>query len=282
MVKKGLGKGLGALIEQNALDIQGSESEIDINRIDVCVTQPRKNFNNEKLSELADSIKSYGIIQPLVLKPENGRFTIIAGERRYRAARLAGLKTVPAIVKDVDSRQLLELSIIENIQREDLNPIEEAQAIEMLLREYQLTQEQLSERIGKSRSALANSMRLLSLPEIALQYVVTGELSAGHARALLALKEKELIEAAAEYVIAKGLSVRETEEYVKKLLTPPRPAQVKPVKSPEYADAEEQMSRSLSTKVNISGNDRRGRIVIDYFSKEQLDALYDFLVSADL
>jgi len=272
MVKKGLGKGLGALIEQNALDVQESESEIDI----------RKNFNNEKLSELADSIKSYGIIQPLILKPENGRFTIIAGERRYRAARLAGLKAVPAIIKDVDSRQLLELSIIENIQREDLNPIEEAQAIELLMREYQLTQEQLSERIGKSRSALANSMRLLALPPSVLQYVVTGELSAGHARALLALKEKDLLEAAAEHVIAKALSVRETEEYVKKLHAPPKPAQGKPQKPAEYTDAEEKMSRSLATKVNISGSDRRGKIVIDYFSSEQLDALFDFLVSANL
>lgn len=154
-MKKGLGKGLGALLEQNASpELINRASEIEVGLIDVCTTQPRKNFDAEKLQELAESIKIHGVIQPLVLKPEGGRYTIIAGERRFRAAKIAGLKTVPATIKDVDPRQLLELSIIENIQREDLNPIEEAQAIDVLMKEYHLTQEELSARIGKSRSAL--------------------------------------------------------------------------------------------------------------------------------
>lgn len=278
-MKKGLGKGLGALLEQNAAPELNTASEIDVGLIDVCTTQPRKSFDAEKLEELAESIKIHGVIQPLVLKPEQGRYTIIAGERRFRASRIAGLKTVPAIIKDVDPKQLLELSIIENIQREDLNPIEEAQAIHVLMKEYHLTQEELSARIGKSRSAIANTIRLLALPKKCREWVEQGLLSAGHARALLAIQDKKAMAQAAEYIIEKGFSVRETEEYVKRLQKGAAEKRIKE-KAPEVLQAEETLGDRLGTRVSITGGNKRGKISIEYFSQEQLNQLYDFLNTA--
>ena len=218
MAKRALGKGLGALIdiqEETKSEQEEVHNAIPIYLIDINQKQPRKKFDEEKMQELADSIKQHGIIQPLVLKPENGRYLIIAGERRYRAARMAGLKQVPAVLKEVSEQELLQLSIIENIQREDLNSLEEAEGIADLMREFSLSQEKVAEILGRSRSAVANSLRLLNLPEKVKNDLVNGRLSAGHARSLLAIKDKQLQEKTAKYIIEKQMSVRETENYIK-------------------------------------------------------------------
>ena len=211
--KKGLGRGLSALMGEENIEASANSSGeimISVSKIDVCANQPRKYFDEEKLSELASSIKQHGIIQPLVLKKNGDRYTIIAGERRFRASRLAGLKEVPAIIKDFDDKKILEVSIIENIQREDLNPIEEAQAIQMLMKEYNFTQESVADRLGRSRPAIANTLRLLNLPKFAQEYVISGQISAGHARAMVPLKNNALVTQAIDTVIAKGLSVIQT------------------------------------------------------------------------
>ena len=227
MAKKALGKGLGALMGMEDASAEAEKQparEVDIQKIDINKEQPRKYFDEEKMQDLADSIRQHGVIQPLVVKPEaNGRYTIIAGERRYRAARMVGLKQVPVVTKEVTDRELLQISMIENIQREDLNPLEEAQGIAALMEQFSLTQEEAAEILGRSRSAVANSLRLLNLPESVKKRIIAAELSAGHARALLAIKDRTLLEKAAAYVVEKQFSVRETESYVKRLLTE-RPA----------------------------------------------------------
>ena len=277
MKAKGLGRGLDALLGGvETLEEPAAEQEIAINRIDAAKGQPRKHFDEESLQELANSIRQHGVIQPLILKKEGERYTIVAGERRYRAARLAGLRQVPAIVKEYDARQGLEVSIIENIQREDLNPIEEAEAIALLMREYSLSQEQVAERLGRSRSAVANSLRLTGLPRQVAQMVVAGTLSAGHARTLLPIRDGEAMLAAALEVVRRGLSVRETEKYVKALLAQPVEKQARTA-DPDVRRAEEQLSKSLDTRVRIRGSRERGKITLEYFSAEQLDALYAFL-----
>ena len=280
MAKKALGKGLGALMGMEDASAEAEKQparEVDIQKIDINKEQPRKHFDEEKMQDLADSIRQHGVIQPLVVKPEaNGRYTIIAGERRYRAARMVGLKQVPVVTKEVTDRELLQISMIENIQREDLNPLEEAQGIAALMEQFSLTQEEAAEILGRSRSAVANSLRLLNLPESVKKRIVAAELSAGHARALLAIKDRTLLEKAAAYVVEKQFSVRETESYVKRLLTE-RPRPVKKPQTPEFEAAEREIGEILETKVHFNGNDRRGRIVIEYFSKEQLYTLYEYL-----
>ena len=278
MKAKGLGRGLGALLgdaEATIIENPKESLEIEVSRIDVCKSQPRKNFDEEKLNELAASIKRHGVIQPLILNKKGSRYQIIAGERRYRAARIAGLKTVPAIVKDMEAGEVLQISIIENIQRENLNPMEEAMAISMLMKEYGFTQEKVAEALGRSRSAVANTLRLLVLPKSVAEMVEAGTLSAGHARTLIPLKDKKLLEAAAREVAEQDMSVRETEEYVKKLLAP-----AKPRKNPEFARAEKELSEAMETKIRLSGSRERGKLIIEYFSAEQLDGLYDFLMQA--
>ncbi|MBQ9942364.1 MAG: ParB/RepB/Spo0J family partition protein [Christensenellaceae bacterium] len=284
MKAKGLGKGLGALIgdaQTAIIEDPRAATEIDVNRIDVCKTQPRKNFDPEKLKELAASIKKYGVIQPLVVNKTGDRYTIIAGERRYRASRLAGLKKVPVIVKDMEAKDVLQVSIIENIQREDLNPMEEAMAISMLMEQYGFTQEKVAEGIGKSRSAVANALRLLSLPKKVTALVEDGTLSAGHARPLIALKDEESICKAAAVVAERGMSVRETEQYVKAILEDrPKVQKKEKPRDPDMALAERQLADALETKISLTGNGKKGKIVIEYFSKEQLDAIYSFLMQA--
>ena len=271
--KKGLGRGLSALMGEENMEASANgsgEIMISVSKIDVCANQPRKYFDEEKLSELASSIKQHGIIQPLVLKKNGDRYTIIAGERRFRASRLAGLKEVPAIIK---------VSIIENIQREDLNPIEEAQAIQMLMKEYNFTQESVADRLGRSRPAIANTLRLLNLPKFAQEYVISGQISAGHARAMVPLKNNALVTQAIDTVIAKGLSVRQTEEFVKKLSMPKKDR--KDYDTAAYNPfmyAEEELSRALETNVKIRGNDDKGKILIEYNSKEQLEGLYEAII----
>lgn len=221
MAKRGLGRGLGALLgEESKQELNASPAEqkstvheVDILKLDRYLDQPRKTFDDEKLNELSESIKTHGIIQPIVVREKGGRFMIIAGERRFRAARKAGLKTVPIVIKDIDDDELLEIALIENIQREDLNAIEQAEAINQLMQEHEMTQEKVAERIGKSRSAVANSLRLLTLDKEVMQAVRTGELSAGHARTLVVLpkeKQRELCKKA----IKEGLSVRAMESLV--------------------------------------------------------------------
>lgn len=280
MAKKALGKGLGALMGMEDASAEAEKQparEVDIQKIDINKEQPRKHFDEGKMRDLADSIRQHGVIQPLVVKPEaNGRYTIIAGERRYRAARMVGLKQVPVVTKEVTDRELLQISMIENIQREDLNPLEEAQGIAALMEQFSLTQEEAAEILGRSRSAVANSLRLLNLPESVKKRIVAAELSAGHARALLAIKDRTLLEKAAAYVVEKQFSVRETESYVKRLLTE-RPRPQKKPQTPEFEAAEREIGEILETKVHFNGSDRRGRIVIEYFSKEQLYTLYEYL-----
>ena len=280
MAKKALGKGLGALMGMEDASAEAEKQparEVDIQKIDINKEQPRKHFDEEKMQDLADSIRQHGVIQPLVVKPEaHGRYTIIAGERRYRAARMVGLKQVPVVTKEVTDRELLQISMIENIQREDLNPLEEAQGIAALMEQFSLTQEEAAEILGRSRSAVANSLRLLNLPESVKKRIVAAELSAGHARALLAIKDRTLLEKAAAYVVEKQFSVRETESYVKRLLTE-RPRPQKKPQTPEFEAAEREIGEILETKVHFNGSDRRGRIVIEYFSKEQLYTLYEYL-----
>ena len=278
-----LGKGLGALLGDEAMDFSPSTAashaavtEIPVNEIDRYTKQPRKIFDEEKLKELAESIKTHGIVQPIVVKENAGRYTIIAGERRYRAARIAGLATVPVVIKNLNDRELMEVSLVENLQREDLNPLEEAEAIRLLMEEYELTQERVSERISRSRSAVANILRLLTLPEPVKQLIYDNLLSSGHARTLVSLPEDAQKIRLASEIVTRNLSVREAEKLVQKLNEPARKPTVKSV-IPEFQTAEENLSRSMGTKVKIAGDDKKGKFIIDYYSAEQMESIYEFL-----
>lgn len=275
MKQQRLGKGLGALIADDT-GSKDSVLEIDVNNIDPNLDQPRKTFDNEKLNELAQSIKTYGVVQPIIVQKSGNRYTIIAGERRYRASRLAGLTNVPVVVKEYTKREYMEVSLVENLQREDLNPIEEAQAMKLLMNEHHLTQEELSSRLAKSRSAVANTLRLLNLPDKVMQMVAGGQLSSGHARTLIALdSDKEKIKMA-DTIVNLGLSVRATEAMINKAKNKKEP-KIKIVVPPEIKAAEKQMSTSLETKVKIQGDLEKGKITISYYNADQLQSLYDYL-----
>lgn len=290
-MKKGLGRGLGSLFgdfedesSENKKEVEvkveqvivNEPKEIEIGLIDRNPDQPRKNFDDEALEELASSIKNYGVIQPIIVKEVDGRYVIIAGERRWRASRIAGLKTVPCVVKNYTEQEVSEIAIIENLQREDLNPIESAKAIKSLISQYNLTQDEVADKIGKSRPAVANTLRLLLLPEQIIALVESNKLTAGHARALLAVenpvKQKEL----ALQIVEQGLTVRDIENIIKHLNKPKTEVVVKE-KSLELKDFEERIKRVFSTKVSIKGNESKGKIVIDYYSKDDLDRIYDIL-----
>ena len=240
--------------------------------------QPRKNFDKSALLELSESIKTHGIIQPIVVTKSANRYMIIAGERRYRASKLANLTTIPAIIKDYDDRKIKEIAIIENLQRENLNPIEAASAMKKLMEEYSLTQEELSERLGKSRSSIANTLRLLTLTAPVIKLVEEGKLSQGHARALVTLPKREQ-EKLAIKVIDKGLSVREVEKAVKKILDPEsqKPQKPRPSRSVELKNMIERMQRVFGTKISAIGNDNKGRIYLDYFTRDDLDRFSELL-----
>jgi len=281
-MKKGLGKGLAALLpEDSDLKIieknennQNEIIEIKINQIEPNKNQPRKNFDDEKLLNLAESIKSNGIIQPIIVKKENEIYRIIAGERRWRAARLAGLTHVPVIIKDMSDKKLLETALIENIQREDLNPIEEAEAYEKLINEYNMTQEQLSQIIGKSRPAITNTLRLLNLDDKIKSYIISGEITSGHARALVALQDKEMQLKIAEEIIKNDLSVRDTEKLVKKLMSEKKTVRkTKNDLQEEYINIEDRLKHILGTKVRLMHGKNKGKILIEYYSDEELDRL---------
>lgn len=277
MKQQRLGKGLGALITDESTSTE-NVFEIDVNSIDPNMDQPRKNFDSEKLKELSESIKTYGIVQPIIVQKQGNRYIIIAGERRYRASRMAGISTVPVVVKDYTKREFMEVSLVENLQREDLNPIEEAQAMKLLMDEHSLTQEVLSSRLAKSRSAVANTLRLLSLPEQIRDMVAVASLSSGHARALVALGSDEEKLRLAQIIINLGLSVRATEAMINKVKnqdnTKPKE---KTVTAPEIIAAEQQLSGTLETKVKIIGNLDKGKISISYYNAAQLQSIYDFL-----
>ena len=287
---KGLGKGLDSMIppvkakpKVEVKENVSHETLISINEIEPNRLQPRKVFNEDALHELAESIKQYGIIQPLVVQKKDDFYEIIAGERRWRAARLAGLKKVPVIVKEYSEQESVEISIIENIQREDLNPIEEALAYQRLISEFHLKQDEVAERVSKSRTAVTNSMRLLKLSDKVQEMLIEDIISAGHARALIPIEDTELQINTAMKILDEHLSVRETEKLVKKLLTEKPTAKEKKEKSENefiYRDLEEKMKTIIGTKVSIDRKSNgKGKISIEYYSEEELERITDLLMA---
>lgn len=280
----GLGRGLGALLGDDVLKAESTGSlYLPISQVESCSSQPRKHFDEASLAELADSIREHGIIQPLtVRKLASGYYQIIAGERRWRAARLAGLQEVPVIVMEADDRKAAELAMIENLQREDLNPIEEANGYKVLMSEYGLTQEEVAQRVGKSRPAVANALRLLTLPDPVHLLLEEGKLSAGHARAILAVPSGELQKKLAQKVIAEELSVRQTEALTKRLAAEPREAaEPKSAAGPDLSiylrEAEKTLATRFGRKVHIINGRKKGKIELEYYNPEDLNTLLELL-----
>jgi len=281
--KGGLGKGLGALLPDT--DVTAGLSEVPTRAIAPNPRQPRTHLDETALRELADSIREYGLIQPLVVvrSGENG-YTLIAGERRWRAAQLIGLESVPVVVKDVAPQQMLELALVENVQRADLNPLEEASAYRQLVDEFGLTQDQVSQRVGKSRVAIANTLRLLRLPESIQKRLADGSLTEGHARALLQLNDTTHMQRLVSQIMAGGLSVRQVEELVRRLNTHKPPAKKRRAGDSQSANTralEDRMRRALGTKVNLYRSSRGGKVVIHYYSEDELDAIYRRITQED-
>ncbi len=284
MQRKALGKGIGALFtvppgkESYPVDRSGEVIEVALERIHPNPYQPRRHFDEGELSELADSLREKGIIQPLLVRSDGNDYELIAGERRLRAAQRAGLTRVPVVVREASGKELLELALVENLQRQDLNPVEAARAYRQLVEEFGLTQEEVAKRVGKERSSVTNSLRLLTLPETVQHELVSGRLSYGHAKVLLSIKDPALIQQTAQQVIQRGLSVRQTEELLqsKKGSVSRR---VKGGRKAELVELEEKLVHHLGTKVRVEGQPARGRIVIDYYSAEELDRLLETLLS---
>lgn len=279
--KFALGKGLSALIpdEVENLEYNTSNTLISINMIKSDVDQPRKSFDSEKIAELTESIKTHGIIQPLILrKKSENQYIIVAGERRWRAAKLAGLKEVPAIIMELTDKDVLEISLIENIQRQDLNPIEEALAYRKLISEFKITQEELSKRIGKSRVAIANTIRLTNLDNRVQQYLIDGIITEGHGRALLAVSNEELQYELAQQVIDDKLSVRELERIIKRISEEKKNENNNKLElNPYYKELKNQLQNYFGTKVNISNKKNRGKIEIEYYSEDDLQRILDII-----
>ena len=289
MAARGLGKGLDALIPAGDKKItkeentKGAETVVKITKVEPNRSQPRKNFDEDALQELADSIKQFGLLQPILVQDKGEYYEIIAGERRWRAAKLAGLKEVPVIIRNYSSQEIVEISLIENIQREDLNPIEEAQAYKRLLTEFNLKQDEVAERVSKSRTAVTNSMRLLKLCDGVQQMIIDDMLSTGHARALIPIEDPELQLQLAQRIFDEKLSVREVEKLVKSIL---KPAEEKP-KNEEipqslmyiYQNIENKLKDKLSRKVAISpkGKNGSGKIEIEFYSNDDLEKLIEIL-----
>lgn len=294
MAKRGLGKGLDTLISAEAVkpmmkeETGQAETLVKITKVEPNREQPRKTFDEDTLQELADSIKQFGLLQPILVQDRKDYFEIIAGERRWRAAKLAGLKEVPVIVKNYTEQEIMEISLIENIQREDLNPIEEALAYKRLLEEFHLKQDELAERVSKSRTTITNSMRLLRLCEYVQQMVIDGKLTTGHARALISIEDEEQQKQLAERIFDEKLSVREVEKIVKGILNP---VEKKPQEEviPQsiqyiYEDIEKKLEEKLSRKVEINakGKGGSGRIEIEFYSNDDLDRLIDALSNMNI
>lgn len=295
MAARGLGKGLDSLIPNAVGEAKskketkeavkeekgGQETVVKITMVEPNRKQPRKNFDEDALQELSDSIKQFGLIQPILVQDRKDHYEIIAGERRWRAAKMAGLKEVPVIIRDYTEREIMEISLIENIQREDLNPIEEAQAYKRLLEEFHLKQDEVAERVSKSRAAVTNSMRLLKLSDEVQQMLIDDMISTGHARALLAIENPEEQYTVAQKIFDEKLSVRDVEKLVKNLHKPVKPAK----KSAEdktmeaiYLDIEEKLKQRLSTKVTVtSKGEGAGKIEIEFYNHEDLDRLMDLM-----
>lgn len=276
-----LGKGIGALLTSASQDGNRKYFLCPIEDLRPHHKQPRKSFNDNKLRELADSIREKGIIQPLVVRRGEDHYQIIAGERRWRAAQKAGLKEVPVVIQDVTEDWALEMALIENIQREDLNPIEEAEAYRNLVEDFDLTQDEVSKRVGKDRSTITNSLRLLRLPGKVREDVMSGRLSMGHARSLLGLEDEDDILEARSQVVAKKLSVRETESLIKKIKSfglshKPKP-KAKQELPPEVADLENRLKQAIGTQVRFLPKGKGGKIEIAYYSPEDLDRLLNIL-----
>ncbi len=279
--KKGLGTGLDILFGEStrAEEEHGSIKQLPIAKVEPRENQPRTLFDEEALAELAESIREYGLIQPVtVRKLDSGYYQLIAGERRWRAARMAGLNEIPARIIEADDRLATELALVENLQREDLNPVEEAQGYRTLMEEYGLTQDEAAQRVGKSRPAVANALRLLSLAPEVLQFVEQGLLSAGHARALVPVKPEELQIDAARQVMKNGLSVRRTEELAKRLMKPPRLTQDEVGIRVDYAaEVTRRLERVLGRRVLLSENGKKGRIVLEYYGADDRERLIEAL-----
>lgn len=298
MVKrKGLGKGLDSLIpEKNtsqsaqpekskkadtAEKAGTGEQMMKISLVEPNREQPRRNFEEDALLELADSIKQYGVLQPLIVRKRDDYYEIIAGERRWRAAKLAGVKEVPVIIKDYNQQEILEIALIENIQRENLNPIEEAMAFKKLLEEFNLKQDEVAERVSKSRTAVTNSMRLLKLDGRVQQMIIDDMISTGHARALLAIDDPEQQYALANRIFDEKLSVRETEKLIKDLKNPKKQKEKKKIENAfVYEDLENRMKEVLGTKVHVSAKGKgKGKIEIEYYSDKELERMFDMIMS---
>lgn len=305
--RNGLGKGLDSLIPDksdkigknvakksaNAAKAPENEEEslkneertgetlLKINQVEPNRDQPRKEFDEDALLELADSIKQYGVLQPLLVQKKKDYYEIIAGERRWRAAKIAGIKEIPVVIKSYTEQEIVEISLIENIQRENLNPIEEAMAFQRLLEEFNLKQDEVAERVSKSRTAVTNSMRLLKLSDKVKQMIVDDMISTGHARALLAIDDEEQQYIIATKVFDEKLSVRETEKLVKSLKNPKKPAEKEKIEHMfVYKDIAEKMKNIMGTKVNINAKaNGKGRIEIEYYSEDELERIYDLIMT---
>ena len=281
---KGLGKGLGALLpdfdEPQVLD--SAYRLLPLHKVEPNPDQPRRDFDPEELQNLADSISVHGVVQPLTVRElPSGYFQIIAGERRWRAARLAGLAEIPAVVMEADDKKTMELALIENLQRQDLNAVEEALGYKSLMEEYTMTQEEISTSVGKSRSAVANALRLLNLTPEVLEMVRSGILSAGHARAVLSLKSEKLQEEAAKKIVNLGLSVRQAETLCKNMAKEPKapPAEEPTLKVNYIAECEKALSKYLGRGVRIVGGKRKGRFELEFYGQEDLQNLLDALMN---
>ena len=303
MAKKGLGKGLGAIFGEDVVkesneeltkvkrSLPAEEEEtkgslmVKISLIEPNRDQPRKDFNEEELQELAESIKNYGVLQPLLVQKKGTSYELIAGERRWRAAKLAGLKEVPVVLREYSKQQAMEIALIENVQRADLNPIEEAQAYQQLVKEFHLTQEEIAARVSKNRATITNAMRLLKLDEEIQNLLIKGAISSGHARAILSLEDKQLQKKAAKEVLDKRLSVWETEKLVKRLDRASAEKNERNEKKDDalaliFQDLEERMKTIMGTKVSIHNKDRnKGRIEIEYYSEAELERIVEMIES---
>ena len=285
---RGLGKGLGALLSSDGIPEDASDSvvELKINDVSPNTEQPRKVFNEEALNELASSIKENGVIQPIIVTKKKDGYVIVAGERRWRAARIAGLKVIPAIIRELSNQQIMEQALIENLQREDLNPLEEAYAMDNLLKTHKMSQEALAKKLGKPRATIANTVRLINIDESLQDFIINGDLTAGHAKAILALKNPEDQRKVANIILAKDMTVRQAEEYVKRYSENPNkePKSTKKELDPQFElstkEVETTLKKSLGSKVRLKILDSaagRGKIIIDYKNYEDLDRLIEML-----
>ena len=279
MKQRGLGRGLGALIDDFSSAPQNEAVTIlPLQKVEPNPNQPRKLFDEEQLQALADSIAEHGLLQPLAVRDiGDGFYQIIAGERRWRASRIAGLKEVPVMIVEADDRTVMELALVENLQRQDLNPMEEAEGYRVLMEDFGLTQEQAAQRVGKSRPAVANALRLLALPSEVQEYVVDGTLSAGHARAVLSLPNERLQKAAAQKIIALRLSVRQAEAMCKRMATEKKEEKPKPLSVDYVGECEKLLTKHLGRKVKIVNGKRKGRFELEFYGQDDLQRVYEAL-----